>query len=678
MRHGGALRGGGGGCIRKYECSRDGREDVWRKSLVVVKCYGTDARATFGKKANRKNRTTKRRKEEDGGGARPQQQQGRIGSEENGRNEKYVDGQRVRGACYGCGAALQVDSDAAAGFVEPEAFVTRARRKQTGIMLCSRCRELCNGKMVPGVEGLGAASSRAPQQQQQRRQQQQQVVQETAYGVRTDASIKVQQEQECEGEKERELLTPEELRDQLIHLRRRKVLVLKLIDVLDINGSFLTRVRDLVGSNPIILIATKSDLLPKGTDMQRVLDWLQSIADRKRLRIAGLHIVSCTKGEGIQRVAAQIVRTRKGRDVYVLGAANVGKSSFIRALLSEMGDMQSAAFSTGAIAASRRSPTISPMPGTTLGTIPLRVFEGNKGVLYDTAGLHLHHRLNNMLTPEDLKALHPKKRLSPYLSVLSEDAAGLGTRARTNASAPAAFVENGEHVDSIEWGGRTRLQGTRPKRYKWGALLHIDVLSGPPGTQLTFYGPPPLRVVVDNLDADDLEEPDSTTHLADDTPSLLGASAVAQRGGLWLARELSLPTTITDTDKTVADIAVSGLPGWVAVSISPDGFGRHYSSKQEFQDVTQQDIRLRLWAPKGIEVYVRPPLPTPLVVLDRERRRSTPSSRRRRGADESDLGMGDYLVFDDAGDFLGSDNENIDNQLFQELLQFGDYEDDER
>lgn len=32
------------------------------------------------------------------------------------------------------------------------------------------------------------------------------------------------------------------------------------VDIVDFNGSFLTRVRDLVGSNPIILVVTKVHL----------------------------------------------------------------------------------------------------------------------------------------------------------------------------------------------------------------------------------------------------------------------------------------------------------------------------------------------------------------------------------------------------------------------------------
>ena len=169
-----------------------------------------------------------------------------------------------------------------------------------------------------------------------------------------------------------------------------------------------------------------------------------------------------------------MARTRKGRDVYVMGAANVGKSSFIRALVREMGNMQSASFSPGAIAASKRQPTVSSMPGTTLGTIPLRVFDDNRGTLYDTAGLHLHHRLNNMLSPDDLKALHPRRRLNPYISVLSGDglrAAKFERMARMKNS-DQRQKDNGDIEDISNYYLSSRLEmENQPMRYKWGALV---------------------------------------------------------------------------------------------------------------------------------------------------------------------------------------------------------------
>jgi hypothetical protein len=43
----------------------------------------------------------------------------------------------------------------------------------------------------------------------------------------------------------------------------------------------------------------------------------------------------------------------------------------------------------------------------------------------------------------------------------------------------------------------------------------------------------------------------------------------------------------------VADIAISGLPGWLTVSV-PNGRG---------------SVHLAVWAPAGVEVFTRPPMP---------------------------------------------------------------------
>lgn len=66
---------------------------------------------------------------------------------------------------------------------------------------------------------------------------------------------------------------------------------------------------------------------------------------------------------------------RQGRDVYVLGAANVGKSAFVRAMLAQMASFSSRHFDPAATGVGRYMPTESPMPGTTLGLIALRPFE---------------------------------------------------------------------------------------------------------------------------------------------------------------------------------------------------------------------------------------------------------------------------------------------------------------
>jgi hypothetical protein len=53
------------------------------------------------------------------------------------------------------------------------------------------------------------------------------------------------------------LVSPEQLRAQLAALRECRAVVVLLVDLLDASGSFLSRVRDLVGKNPVILVGTK-------------------------------------------------------------------------------------------------------------------------------------------------------------------------------------------------------------------------------------------------------------------------------------------------------------------------------------------------------------------------------------------------------------------------------------
>ncbi len=56
------------------------------------------------------------------------------------------------------------------------------------------------------------------------------------------------------------LISPDQLRAQLKGLAEQRILVVLVVDILDCSGSFLTRVRDLVGRNPVLLVGTKVSL----------------------------------------------------------------------------------------------------------------------------------------------------------------------------------------------------------------------------------------------------------------------------------------------------------------------------------------------------------------------------------------------------------------------------------
>lgn len=66
-----------------------------------------------------------------------------------------------------------------------------------------------------------------------------------------------------------------------------------------------------------------------------------------------LHPRSPAAAPGVEAATSKICRERKGRDVFVVGAANVGKSAFVRAMLKEMSRFEGVNFDAAAVAHSR-------------------------------------------------------------------------------------------------------------------------------------------------------------------------------------------------------------------------------------------------------------------------------------------------------------------------------------
>ncbi|KAK6155865.1 hypothetical protein DH2020_010113 [Rehmannia glutinosa] len=259
-------------------------------------------------------------------------------------------------SCYGCGAPLQTSVSDAPGYVEPDTYSLKKKHRQLRTVLCGRCKLLSHGHMITAVGGNGGYSGG------------------------------------------KQFVTAEELREKLSHLRHEKALIVKLVDIVDFNGSFLARIRDLAGANPIILVVTKVDLLPKGTDFNCVGDWVVEATLKKKLNVLTVHLTSSKSLVGIAGVVSEIQKEKKG-------SANVGKSAFINALLKMLSYKDPVA-----AAARKYKPIQSAVPGTTLGPIQIEAFLGG-GKVYDTPGVHLHHRQAAVINSEDLPALAPQSRL---------------------------------------------------------------------------------------------------------------------------------------------------------------------------------------------------------------------------------------------------------------------------
>lgn len=183
-------------------------------------------------------------------------------------------------------------------------------------------------------------------------------------------------------------------------------LVVKIVDIFDFNGSWLPGLHRFVGNNPILLIGNKVDLLPKSVKHNKLINWMKQEAKSLGLKPEDVFLVSAAKGQSIKEVASAIDEYRNGKDVYVVGCTNVGKSTFINRILKEVtgeGDVI----------------TTSHFPGTTLDMIEIPLADGK--ALIDTPGIINHHQMAHYVDKKDLKVITPKKEIKPKVFQLNEE-----------------------------------------------------------------------------------------------------------------------------------------------------------------------------------------------------------------------------------------------------------------
>ncbi|KAL6127893.1 hypothetical protein ACLB2K_071254 [Fragaria x ananassa] len=428
--------------------------------------------------------------------------------------------------CYGCGAPLQTSEPDAPGYSDPETYALKKKHHQLKTVICGRCKLLSHGHMITAVGGNGGYSGG------------------------------------------KQFIMAEQLREKLSHLRYERALIVKLVDIVDFNGSFLACVRDLAGANPIILVITKIDLLPKGTDFNCIGDWVVEATVKKKLNVMSVHLTSSKSLVGVAGVASEIQKEKKGRDVYVMGSANVGKSAFISALLKLMAEKDPVAAS-----AQKYKPIQSAVPGTTLGPIQINAFLGG-GKLYDTPGVHLHHRQAAVVHSEDLPSLAPQSRLRGQ-SFPNSQVSGNGTTRKGNSNDLNGY--------SIFWGG----------------LVRVDVLKVLPETRLTFYGPRSLQIhMVPTDEADEFYQ----KHVG----VLLTPPTGKERANEWrgLDSQSQLQIKVEDVQRPACDVAISGL-GWI--SIEP--ICRLLKSSDSNSEKTAGELHLAVHVPKPVEIFVRSPIP---------------------------------------------------------------------
>jgi ribosome biogenesis GTPase YqeH len=183
-------------------------------------------------------------------------------------------------------------------------------------------------------------------------------------------------------------------------------LVVQVIDLFDFSGSWIPGIHRHIGKNPLLLLANKIDLFPKSVKWGRLREWLIELAEGLGVTPVDVVLCSAAKGINMDKAAHAIERHRQGRDVYIVGTTNAGKSTFINRLLRDLGGEEKDVITT------------SPYPGTTLDAIRIPLDDGK--AIVDTPGIVRKDRISEWVSPKDLKIIVPASMIHPKVYQLND------------------------------------------------------------------------------------------------------------------------------------------------------------------------------------------------------------------------------------------------------------------
>lgn len=250
--------------------------------------------------------------------------------------------------CIGCGSIIQTDNQKKAGYV-PASKLT----DNTDELVCRRCFRLKNYNEVSPT------------------------------GV-----------------------TEEDFFHIVSEIGRTDSLIVKIIDIFDIEGSMIPQIAKLTNNNDLIVIANKTDLLPKSIKEGKLLHHLRKIISDNNLKPLDVFLMSALKYKNIDKIINEIMFYAKDRDIYVVGATNVGKSTFINSILKAYAD------------AAKDVITVSHTAGTTLDIIKIPIGDND---LIDTPGIINKNQITHYLNDKGVKIITPKKEIKTKVYQLNSE-----------------------------------------------------------------------------------------------------------------------------------------------------------------------------------------------------------------------------------------------------------------
>lgn len=208
------------------------------------------------------------------------------------------------------------------------------------------------------------------------------------------------------GEFKKTLLVNDEFKKILLKTNEEKCLIVYVIDIFNFVGSIINDLSKLL-KNEVFVVVNKVDILPKAINEKKIINFVKNQLTKNNIKFKDIELVSSVTGYNYDTLFNKISDYSKGKSVYVIGNANVGKSSFINGILRRYSNNTTKMISS------------SVFPGTTLKVIAIPFDENS--YLYDTPGILDKGSMYNYLDEKNLKYVLPKKEIKPQVYQLNKN-----------------------------------------------------------------------------------------------------------------------------------------------------------------------------------------------------------------------------------------------------------------
>jgi ribosome biogenesis GTPase A len=195
-------------------------------------------------------------------------------------------------------------------------------------------------------------------------------------------------------------------------------LCIKVVDALDLHGTIVPQLVGALRTRRVLLVVNKADVLPTTLTAHELQIYVRKLAKEAGIRnVVGCVASSAIRGKhGITALTKEIRSLRNGRSVYLVGVANVGKSTLFNELkLNNVLFPQTSIASTSETAPKDKDATVSSLPGTTISPLKVRFGTGSsRWDMYDTPGIVVNRKKHDMLRNVKLrKELLQNKTIKP-------------------------------------------------------------------------------------------------------------------------------------------------------------------------------------------------------------------------------------------------------------------------